>query len=150
MYALFQSYPPTINFLECWMHLSDGSAKVVTLSHHAMRASNASEKLLYLQMSLRISPIPCLLFPACFLPTPEEFSFDSCYQFVLQCSEQSWVLQDAHSGNSITFVVDSNLRFRVSRQHQSLNNSTSTPVFSSLEKWTLELFLEFSAAFQSY
>lgn len=110
----------------------------------------ALEKLLYLQMSLRISPIPVSFSPACFLPTPEEFSFDSCYQFVLQCSEQSWVLQDAHGGNSITFVVDSNLRFRVSRQHQSLNNSTSTPIFSPVGKWTLDLFLQFTAAFQSY
>lgn len=38
--ALFWLYPPTINFLESWMHLRDGSAKVVTLSHHGMRASN--------------------------------------------------------------------------------------------------------------
>lgn len=37
---LFRPYLPTINFLECWMHLSDGSAKVLTLSHHRMRASN--------------------------------------------------------------------------------------------------------------
>lgn len=49
----------------------------------------ASEKLLYLQMSLRISPIP-VCFPSTFYsPTAEEFPFDLCYQFVLQCCAQS-------------------------------------------------------------
>lgn len=39
MCAMLQPYPLSL-FLESWMHLSDGRAKVVTLSHHAMRASN--------------------------------------------------------------------------------------------------------------
>lgn len=88
--ALLHPYPLTINFLECWMHFSDGSAKVVTLSHHAMRAMNGFlRKLLYLQMSLRISSIP-VCFPSSWcLPTLEEFHFDLCYQFVVRCNEQS-------------------------------------------------------------
>lgn len=49
----------------------------------------ASEKLLYLQMSLRISPVPVCFPSTCFLPTPEEFPFDLCYQFVVQCGAQS-------------------------------------------------------------
>lgn len=50
----------------------------------------ASEKLLYLQMSLRISPIPVCFSSTCHLPTLEEFPFDLCYQFVVQCSAQSY------------------------------------------------------------
>lgn len=49
----------------------------------------ASEKLLYLQMSLRISPIPVCIPSICSSPTLEEFPFDLCYQFVVQCSAQS-------------------------------------------------------------
>lgn len=63
MCALFQPYPPTINFLECWMHLSDGSAKVVTLSHHGMRASNDCLREIAVSSNVfeNISH-PCLLF----------------------------------------------------------------------------------------
>lgn len=83
MCALFQSYPPTINFLEWWMHLSDGGAKVVTLSHHAMRASNdcLGEIAISSNVFENISH-PCSLCPSlASLPTPEEFPFDLCYQF---------------------------------------------------------------------
>lgn len=49
----------------------------------------APEKLLYLQMSLRISPNSVCFSSTCYSPTLEEFPFDLCYQFVLQCSAQS-------------------------------------------------------------
>lgn len=83
MCALFQSYPPTINFLEWWMHLSDGGAKVVTLSHHAMRASNdcLGEIAISSNVFENISHPRSLCPSLASLPTPEEFPFDLCYQF---------------------------------------------------------------------
>lgn len=63
MCVLCQPYPPTINFLECWIHLSDGSATVVTLSHHGMRASNDCLREIAVSSNVfeNISH-PCLLF----------------------------------------------------------------------------------------
>lgn len=91
MCALFQPYPPTINFLECWMHLSDGSAKVVTLSHHRMRASNDCLREIAVSSNVfeNISH-PCLLFLHLLLAnTWKDFPFDLCYQYVVQCGAQS-------------------------------------------------------------
>lgn len=143
MCALFQSYPPTINFLECWMHLSDGSAKVVTLSHHAMRASNDCLREIAISSNVfeNISR-PCLLSLYLLLANTWRVSF---WLMLSVCGSVRctvlWngclVLQDAHSGNSITFLEDPNLRFTVSR-HQRPNNSNSNPVFSWVAKWTLE------------
>lgn len=108
-------------FLESWMHLSDGSAKVVTLSHHAMRASNdASEELLYLQMSLRISPILSGFLP---LTNTQEFPvwITLSARGLVRCTvlwNGSLVQQVAQHGNSITSFRDPSLRFTVPRQHQ--------------------------------
>lgn len=84
MCALLQPYPPTINFLECWMHLSDGSAKVVTLSHHRTRASNDCLREIAVSSNVfENSSHPCLLSSTCSTPTVEEFPFDLCYLFVV-------------------------------------------------------------------
>lgn len=122
MCALFQPYPPTINSLECWMHLSDGSAKVVTLSHHGMRASNDCLREIAVSSNVfeNISH-PCLLFLYLLLTNTWRVSFwlmlsvcGSVLRTVLW--NGCLVLQDAHSGNSITFLEDPHLRFTVTRQ----------------------------------
>lgn len=90
MCALFQPYPPTINFLECWMHLSDGSAKVVTLSHHRMRASNDCLREIAVSSNVfENSSRPCLLFLYLLRSNSWRVFFDLCYQFVLHCGAQS-------------------------------------------------------------
>lgn len=152
--ALFQPYPPTINFLECWMHLSDGSAKVVTLSHHPMRASNDCLREIVISSNVfeNISH-PCLLSLYLLLANTWRVSF----WLMLSVSASVWcrvlwngslVLQDAHSGISITFLEDPNLRFTVSRQHQRPNKSSSTRVFSLVAKNMLEWTLQLNTAFQ--
>lgn len=90
MCALFQPYPPTINFLECCVHLSDGSAKVVTLSHHPMRASNDCLREIAISSNVfeNISH-PCLLFLYLLFCQHLKFPFDLCYQFVVHCGAQS-------------------------------------------------------------
>lgn len=136
MCALFQPYPPTINFLECWMHLSDGSAKVVTLSHHAMRASNDCLREIAVSSNVfeNISH-PCLLSLYLLPANTWRVSF---WVMLSVCGSVRctvlWngclVLQDAHSGNSITFLEDPNLRFTLTRQLLGPNNTNSTQVFS--------------------
>lgn len=113
MRTLFQPYPPTINCSKCWMHLSDGGAKVVTLSHHGMRASNDCLGEIAVSSNVFENISRCLsAFSCCYTPTPARvFLFYSCYHFAVHCSAQSCemaglVLQDAHSGNSITFFLE--------------------------------------------
>lgn len=60
-------------FLECWMHLSDGSAKVVTLSHHAISIKWLPQRSCYIFKCLWEYLQSWLLF--CGAPTPEEFPF---------------------------------------------------------------------------
>lgn len=140
MCALFQPYPPTINFLECWMHLSDGSAKVVTLSHHGMRASNDCLREIAVSSNVfENTSRLCRLSSTCYTPTVGEFSFwlmlSACGS--LWCTvlwNGSLVLQDAHSGNSITFHEDLNLRFIVTRQLWRPNNTPRARVFPAVTK----------------
>lgn len=136
MCALFQPYPATINFLECWMHLSDGSAKVVTLSHHAMRTSNDCLREIAVSSNVfeNISH-PCLLSLCLLLANTWRVSF---WLMLSVCGSVRctvlWngclVLQDAHSGNSITCLEDSSLRFTVARQLWRPNKLTQ--VFATL------------------
>lgn len=117
--VLFQPYPPTINFLECWIHLSDGSAKVVTLSHHGMKASNDCLREIAVSSNVfeNISH-PRLLFLHLLLANTWRVSF---WLMLSVCASVRrtvlWngclVLQDAHSGNSITSPVDANPRSAV-------------------------------------
>lgn len=149
MCALFQCYPPTINFLECWMHLSDGSAKVVTLSHHAMRASNDCLREIAVSSNVfeNISH-PCLLSLYFLLANSWRVSF---WLMLSVCASVlctvSWngclVLQDPRSGNSITFPEDPNQRFVVTRQLWRPNSTNSTPVFLLVVR-KLDTWLNFS------
>lgn len=117
MCALFRPYPPTINFLECWIHLSDGSAKVVTLSHHWMSASNDCLREIAVSSNVfeNISH-PCLLFLYLVLANTWRVSFWLMLSVwaSVRCTvlwNGCCVLEDAQRGNSISFLQDPNLRW---------------------------------------
>lgn len=112
------------------MHLSDGSAKVVTLSHHALRASNDCLR----EVATSSNVFENISNPVCFLAAwqhPQSFLFELRYQSVVRYSAQSCemgvlVQRLAQCGNSITSLGDPSLRFTVPGQCQRPHNSDST------------------------
>lgn len=117
-------------FLESWMHLSDGSAKVVTLNHHTMRASNDCLR----DVAISSNVFENISDPTCFLAArqqPESFLFELLYQLVVRYGAQScemalWSSRLPQCGNSITSLGDPSLRFKVPRQRRRPQNSNST------------------------
>lgn len=70
------------------MHFSDGSAKVVTLSHHAMRASNDCLR----EVAISSNVFENISNPVWYLAArqhPKSFPFELRYLLLVRCGAQS-------------------------------------------------------------